>query len=94
MSGQSAANSSINSAQNMLPQGHPIANGTNMSGFSHNNNSQFGNSILSVSSSSTVKLGADQVNLNQELARLITKPADGGNAVIFYDNFNELPAAS
>ena len=32
---------------------------------------QFGNSILSVSSASTVKLGNQQVNLNEEIVKLI-----------------------
>ena len=52
------------------------------------------NSILSVSSASTVKLGAEQVNVNQEIARLIIKPGDSPNRIYFKEHFSEVPAAS
>lgn len=56
--------------------------------------SGFGNSILSVSSSSTVKLGAEQVNVNQEIARFVTQANENPNRIIFQDHFGEVPEAS
>ena len=56
---------------------------------SQNAMSLYGNSILSVSSASTVKLGAEQVNVNEEIARLITKPGDSSNRIYFKEHFSE-----